>query len=627
MCGISGYYSYSGSISPEHAAAVRRVTSLLDHRGPDDRGFFQDGPVILGHRRLSILDLSPDGHQPMGNEDSSVWVAFNGEIYNFLELRKILEDAGHRFRSRSDTEVLIHGYEEWGIGRLLEKLRGMFAFALYDSAKSQLLLARDRLGIKPLYYVQGPEGRWIAFASETRALVGGGLASSELDRRALAGFLLFGSVPSPRTIRRRISCLPPGHYMVLSRDADPQPRRYWDLAEATANERERQLCGSLPSIGETLEEAVASHLVSDAPLGVFLSGGMDSAAIAAIASRTYAGPLKTVTITFGEGAYNEAAEARAASRAFGTDHHELRVTSADFMAELPRFLAAMDQPTNDGVNTYFVSKAAREAGLKVVLSGLGGDEVFWGYRHYSWLEGHAPWLRMFLGLPSSLRRTVLAASELYGLATGQERWRRLSYLRGEPTIGGLYLLARGFFPAAQVSQLLGFSPSELRVLAEEALAKDPPLPAGARLDGAAFNYLEIKRYLQDQLLRDADVFSMAQSIETRIPFLDHELVCQVACLPAAAKRANGTNKPALLRALPHPIVAAAGARAKMGFTFPIGQWLTENLGPMREMALKSDALDTRETGRVFRAFGAGRLHWSRAWAMVVLGATVRQSLP
>lgn len=624
MCGIAGYYSYSGSISPEHVVATRRVTSLLAHRGPDDCGFLQHGPVILGHRRLSILDLSPDGHQPMGNEESTVWVAFNGEIYNFLELRKSLADAGHRFRSRSDTEVLVHGYEEWGIGKLLEKLRGMFAFALYDSAKSQLLLARDRLGIKPLYFVEGPERGWIAFASETKALVEGGLASSELDRRALAGFLLFGSVPAPRTIRQRVSCLPPGHYMVLSGGADPQPRRYWDLAEATAIERERQRHGSMPSIGETLDEAVASHLVSDAPLGVFLSGGMDSAAIAAIASRTYAGPLKTLTITFGEGAYNEAAEARAASRAFGTDHHELRVTSADFMAELPRFLAAMDQPTNDGVNTYFVSKAAREAGLKVVLSGLGGDEVFWGYRHYSWLEGHAPWLRLLFNLPSPVRRSVLAVSELYGRATGQERWGRLSYLRGEPTIGGLYLLARGFFPASQVSQLLGLSPSELRTLAEEALANDPPLPAGDRLDGAAFNYLEIKRYLQDQLLRDADVFSMAHSIETRIPFLDHELVCQVACLPPAAKRANGTNKPALLRALPHPIIAAAGARTKMGFTFPIGQWLTDNLGPMREMAMQSDTLDTREAGRLFHAFGAGRLHWSRAWAMVVLGATVRQ---
>jgi asparagine synthase (glutamine-hydrolysing) len=624
MCGIAGYYSFASAISPEHAAATRRVTSMLAHRGPDDCGFFQDSTVILGHRRLSILDLSPGGHQPMCNEDSTVRIAFNGEIYNFLELRKSLVEAGHGFASRSDTEVLVHGYEEWGIGKLLEKLRGMFAFALYDSAKSQLILARDRLGIKPLYYVEGPEERWIAFASETKALAAGGLASADLDRRALAGFLLFGSVPAPRTIRRGINCLAPGHYMVLSRGGGVQPRRYWDFAEATASERERQQRGSVPSIGETLQEAVASHLVSDAPLGVFLSGGMDSAAIVALASRAYAGPLKTVTITFGEGAYNEAAEARAASRAFGTDHRELRVTSADFMNELPSFLAAMDQPTNDGVNTYFVSKAAREAGLKVVLSGLGGDEVFWGYRHYSWLEGQVPWLRMLLGLPNPLRRTVLAASSLYGLATGQERWRRLGYLNNQPTISGLYLMARGFFSAGQVSQLLGVSPSELGRLVEEALPANPPAAPGARMDGAAFNCLEIKRYLHDQLLRDADVFSMAHSIETRIPFLDHELVCRVACLPAAAKRPNGSNKPALLRALPHPVLAAAAARSKMGFTLPIGEWLIDNFEPMREMAQQSGELNPRETGRLFRAFGAGRLHWSRAWAMVVLGATVRQ---
>jgi asparagine synthase (glutamine-hydrolysing) len=620
MCGISGYFSFASEISPQHAAAVRRATSLMAHRGPDDCGFYQDDQVILGHRRLSILDLSADGHQPMSNQEATVRVVFNGEIYNFLELREELSQAGHRFRSRSDTEVLIHGYEEWGIELLLEKLRGMFAFALYDVPRGKVILARDRFGIKPLYYVEGQGGRWIAFASETKALVGAGLASSEVDRRALAGFLLFGSIPAPRTIRRRIACLPAGHFMVLSRQYEPFARRYWDFAEAVADERDRQRGGQIPELAETLQNAVRSHLISDAPLGVFLSGGMDSAAIAALASRAQAGPLRTVTITFGEGAFNEAAEAREASEAFGTEHHEMRVTSRDFLRELPSFLAAMDQPTNDGVNTYFVSKAAREAGLKVVLSGLGGDEVFWGYRHYSWLEGRAPWLRMLLALPEPMRRTVLAASSLYGRATGQEKWSRLAHMGGLPPASGLYLTARGFFPAMQVSQLLGVSSTELSRLVEEALAPN----SRGRTDGAAFNHLEMKRYLHDQLLRDADVFSMAHSIETRIPFLDHRLACQVACLPATAKRSNGVNKPALLGALPHPILAAAAGRKKMGFTFPIGNWLAENIGPMQAMAERSDALDARETGRLFRAFGAGRLHWSRAWAMVVVGATVRQ---
>jgi asparagine synthase (glutamine-hydrolysing) len=616
MCGISGYCSFEEAVTPENIAAIRKATHTLAHRGPDDCGIFHDHAVVLGHRRLSILDLSPDGHQPMCNEDSTVWIAFNGEIYNYRELRQSLVEAGHCFRSNSDTEVLIHGYEEWGIEKLLSKLRGMFAFAIYDSARAHLTLARDRFGIKPLYYVSGPEERWLAFASETKALVTGGLASSDLDRRALAGFLLLGSIPAPRTIRKQIQCLEPGHYMVLA-NGRRRVRRYWDFAAATANEAVRPAA----SIAESLQEAVASHLVSDAPLGVFLSGGMDSAAVVRLASRAYAGPVKTVTITFSEGAFDEASQARTAALAFGSDHHELRVTSADFMAELPRFLASMDQPTNDGINTYFVSKAAREAGLKVVLSGLGGDEVFWGYRHYSWLEGRAPWLRMLLALPGPLRRTVLAASTLYGQTTGQEKWRRLDYLR-RPTLGGLYFMARGFFPAVQASHLLGVSPTELRRVAEEAL------DTGAEhLDGAAFNCLEMKRYLHDQLLRDADVFSMAHSIETRIPFLDHELVCQVAALPAAMKRANGVNKPALLGAVPHPIVAAAAGRKKMGFTFPIGQWITDNLESMREMARHSNALDPGETDRLFRAFGSGRLHWSRAWAMVVLGATLEHQLP
>jgi asparagine synthase (glutamine-hydrolysing) len=619
MCGISGYFAFTNNINPEHAAATWRATSLLAHRGPDDCGLFQDSRVILGHRRLSILDLSAEGHQPMCNEDSTVWVVFNGEIYNFLELRQSLMAAGHHFRSRCDTEVLIHGYEEWGIEKLLGKLRGMFAFALYDAGKSQLILARDRFGIKPLYYVAGHDDQWVAFASETKALVGSGLASPELDRRALAGFLLLGSIPEPWTIRKHIRCLPPGHFMVLSRGCELHARRYWDFAEATAEERERQRRGAGPSIAETLQEAVASHLISDAPLGVFLSGGMDSAAISALASRAHAGPLKTVTITFREDGFNEAAQARAASQAFGTEHHELRVTSRDFISQLPSFLAAMDQPTNDGVNTYFVSRAAREAGLKVVLSGLGGDEVFWGYRHYSWLEGRAPWLRMLLSLPRPLRRTALAASSLYGSATGQEKWKRLGCIGDRPTAGSLYLSARGFFPTLQVAQLLGVSPTALHQVAEEALAAGPL----DRMDGESFNYLEMKRYLHDQLLRDADVFSMAHAIETRIPFLDHELACRVACLPAADKCPNGINKPALLHALPHPVLAAAAGRKKMGFTFPIGRWLAENLEPMREIAQRSDALDRRETATLFREFGAGRLHWSRAWAMVVLGAMAR----
>jgi len=613
MCGICGYFSLEGAIGPEQADAVRRAASRLAHRGPDDAGFFSDANVALGHRRLAILDLSPDGHQPMANEDGTVWVAFNGEIYNFRELRETLEGAGHRFRSRSDTEVLLHGYEEWGIEKLLEKLRGMFAFALYDAARRRLILARDRFGIKPLYYVRGPEDRWIAFASETKALVGAGLASTEIDRRALAGFLLFGSIPAPRTIRKQVRCLPAGHYIVISRGGDLAPRLYWNLEHAMARER----LAPRESLADTLQEAIASHLISDAPLGVFLSGGMDSAAIAAVASRASAGPLRSVTITFGEGGYNEAAAARAAAQALVTRHYEWQVTPADFLNAMPSFLAAMDQPTNDGVNTYFVSSAAHRLGLKVVLSGLGGDEVFWGYRHYSWLEGRVPWLKMLLALPRPLRRTVASASSLYGRATGQERWRRIDRLAANPTAGNAYFMARGFFSAAQAARLLGMSARELSGLVEEVVVSD----AGA--DGMGFNQLEMKRYLHDQLLRDADVFSMAQSIETRIPFLDHELVCRAAMLPAAEKRANGVNKPALLAAMPHPIVSAAAHRRKKGFTFPIGQWLAASLGPVREMAGQPDGVDAGEACRVFRAFEGGRLHWSRAWAMVVLGAAVR----
>lgn len=623
MCGIAGYYSYTDPPTGHVVAAVERATRAQMHRGPDGVGFFKDGRVALGHQRLSILDLSVSGHQPMSNEDATVWITYNGEIYNYLELRRELLRNGHTFRSGCDTEVLVHGYEQWGIAGLLERLRGMFAFALYDSARAELIVARDRLGIKPLYYTQGPEERWFAFASETKALAASGLVSSELDRRALAGFLLFGSIPAPWTILKHVKCLEPGHFLVQSPRGCSRPQRYWDFAEATARERDRQAREPVPSLAETLQDAVTRHLVSDAPLGVFLSGGMDSAAVVALAGRSQ--PLTTLTIGFEEDAYNEAAQARAAAESFGTNHHEVRVTAADFLNDLPAFLAAMDQPTNDGVNTYCISKAARQVGLKVVLSGLGGDEVFWGYRHYKWLEGRMPWFGMLLDLPTGFRGPVLTASSLYGRALGREKWQRIEYLRGEPTVTGLYFTARGFFPEAQVSRLAGFSPSELKDLVEEVLKPDRSAGTGAGSDGAAFNCLEVKHYLHDQLLRDADVFSMAHSVETRVPLLDHELVCRAAALPAATKVPNGLNKPALLGAAPHPIVAAAAARAKKGFTFPIGRWLQGNFDQMRQMALESDQLDRRETNRLFEAFGAGRLHWSRAWALVVLGSTLRQS--
>jgi asparagine synthase (glutamine-hydrolysing) len=588
---------------------------MQSHRGPDDHGTYRDQRAVLGHCRLSIQDLSAAGHQPMTNEDGTIWVTYNGEIYNCAELKNTLEAAGHHFVGHSDTEVLIHGYEEWGIDRLLSKLRGMFAFALWDSRTLRLILARDRFGIKPLYYSQNTNGTAVAFASEVRPLRTVWQRGAETDRVALTGFLLFGSIPAPRTIAQGVQCLPAAHYLMLSSERR-QLTRYWELAVPTEPDF-RDDTGPDFDIAETLRDSMKSHLISDVPVGVFLSGGMDSAAIVAVCSHV-SSRLTTVTISFGESQFDESANARAVADRFGSEHHEVRISRADFMRDIPALLDAMDQPTNDGVNTYCVSKAARQIGLKVVLSGLGGDEVFWGYPHYRWIAGRRPWLRMLLESPATLRRAAVFGASAYGRIRGQEKWGRLEYLHHDPSYRGVYFAARGFFSPRQVCRLTGFSPAEVNDIAAGILTDGLSCKIDQASSPATVNYLELTRYLHDQLLRDADVFSMAHSIEMRVPFLDHELVSRMARVSARKKIGQTTNKPLLREAVNDAAVGDAAARKKKGFAFPISAWMSANFGMFREMATQCDYLDRNATATLLDAFRLGRLHWSRAWALVTL---------
>jgi asparagine synthase (glutamine-hydrolysing) len=584
------------------------MTAAEIHRGPDDSGLFQDARVVLGHRRLTIIDLSPTGHQPMSNEDGAVWITYNGEIYNYTELAAEL--TGHRFVSRCDTEVLLHGYEEWGIDGLLRRLRGMFAFAIYDNRGAQpvCLLARDRLGIKPLYYVARPDS--IAFASEVKALVASGLVPNRRNATAMAGLLLLGSVPAPATGIQGIDCLLPGYYL-LTDGAKVTTRRYWDPENAESR-------ASAGGLRDALSDSVNRHLVSDVPLGVFLSGGVDSAALVALASRAKPA-LTTLTVVFDEREFSEAAEARNIAEQFVTDHREVRVTSHDFMRELPNVLRVMDQPTNDGVNTYFVSRAARQAGLTVVLSGLGGDEIFGGYKHYHWLARHGRSIRRFSALPRFLRQTVLSTAVGYGRVRGRENWMRLASLEGGVSDAGLYLALRGFFAPQQVRALLDVDSSEVRHAAGEYLDALRPTNGHGIATGSAFRKLEMRRYLHDQLLRDTDVFSMAHSIEVRVPYLDHVLVAQASAAGLNPARVSG-NKPLLTEAAGEPAVYEAARRSKRGFSFPFGKWMRQHSGELREMALAGGCLNRAAIGKLWNDFDHGRLHWSRAWMLAVIGA-------
>jgi len=627
MCGIAGILKFGSPTAAEDLAAVRRMMNAQIRRGPDGEGLFRDERVVLGHRRLSIIDRSDAGRQPMSNEicvecgrgRGSVWVTYNGEIYNFQELRDELMNRGHLFRSKTDTEALVHGYAQWGIDGLLARLRGMFAFALYEASNlqphaSRLFLARDRFGIKPLYYHRDRER--LIFASEVRALMKSRMVPDEKNVEALVRFLQLGSVPAPLTTVKDVLSVPAGHYLAVADDRE-ELKPYWDLSTHLRRPPASNLQPSNVPISTTrslLEDSVRRHLVGDVPLGLFLSGGIDSSSIAALAARFHYRPLATLSVVFDERDYDEAGYARLVAERYGTDHREVRLRAGDFHGELPRIFDAMDQPTIDGVNTYFVSKAAKEAGLTVVLSGTGGDEVFLGYDHFrktATLER----TRRFLGvLPLRARRTLIRAAIRAGLPSKASGREKLTYLDA-PSDGNLYLLFRGLFAPRRIQDLLGISEAELGPYISQppTSALKSPTPASLL---ASFALFEFGHYLQNQLLKDIDIMSMAHSIETRVPFLDHRLVEYVAGLPDRVKLRRGVNKPLLVKALGADLPREVWKRPKMGFTFPFGEWMKERADELQARSLEQKIFDRRAVECVWDEFKKGRAHWSRPWALV-----------
>ncbi|MFA5976305.1 MAG: asparagine synthase (glutamine-hydrolyzing) [Elusimicrobiota bacterium] len=614
MCGIAGLFRTQGVVAPPEIQGVERMLDAQLHRGPDDQGLFRHPQALLGHRRLSILDTSSAGRQPMANEDQTVQVVFNGEIYNFQDLRRELETAGHRFVSRTDTEVLVHGYEAWGMEGLLEHLRGMFAFALLDlSARSgpRLFLARDRFGIKPLYYYQDHEK--ILFASEVRAMQASGLIPDRLNAESLLRFLELGSVPAPLTTVQKVWSLPAGHYLSLGR-GPVEPTNYWDLARVL--DQPVRPVTRLEAVEETrrqLLDAVQGHLISDVPLGIFLSGGIDSSSLTALASRLQPGHVTTLSVLFDEPAYDEGRYARLVARQYGTDHREIRVRRQAFEDELPRMLAAMDQPTLDGINTYVVSKAAHEAGLKVVLSGLGGDELFSGYRHLH----HARWIgaavRGISCVPPGVRGPLLSLVESLSRPSHPGVADKLWCLR-DMDPASPYRLFRALFPPERIAGLLGVSvrDTERARWVPEGVDVLKRFPEEERL-----RLLEFDHYLQNQLLKDSDVMSMAHSLELRVPFLDHRLVEEILRLPPDVRRSS-QSKGLLVEAMGPEFPREVWDRPKQGFTFPFGEWFRQKADDFEAMALEHTPLERKAVQAIWAGVRAGRLHWSRAWATVIV---------
>jgi asparagine synthase (glutamine-hydrolysing) len=629
MCGIFGIVGQNARI-PE--GLLERGTQSLAHRGPDDSGtiLLRDSAsgaveIGLGNRRLAILDLSPLAHQPMHDAETGNWIVYNGEIYNFRDVRKELEQSGGSFISHSDTEVVLKAYARWG-EQCLTRFRGMFAFALWDARQHGLFIARDPMGIKPLYYAQS--GSYFLFASEVRTLLGTGLMPRRIDNAGLVNYLTYGSAYDPLTLVEGVRSLPPGHTLTWQ-DGDLRLSPYWDLVDAGAESGQSPApaAGSeraaIATLQPLLEDAVRQQLVSDVPVGVFLSGGIDSSALVSILSRGGVTP-STFSIVFREADFSEAEHSRAIAKTFRTDHHEINISQADVLAAIPSALGAMDLPTMDGINTYFVSRETRAAGVKVALSGLGGDEVFAGYSSFRTVPRAERFARFWKRVPRTLRGSF--ASAFSALSPESDQNRKLAALaRANGRVLHPYFVTRMLFMPGQRDLLF---PGVDAVITESATASQcNRLQISRLLDPVnRVSYLESRCYMLNTLLRDADFMSMSQGLEVRVPLIDHQLAKAVLALPGAWKL-NGTPKKLLVEALGGSLPDDVVHRPKRGFTLPFEHWMRQELRSEIEPVLGAKhisagplggLLDANQVEQVWKDFLRGVVSWTRPWSLYVL---------
>jgi len=641
MCGICGVIG----LEPQEAAiaATRRMMASIVHRGPDEEGILVSPTVVAGVRRLSIIDIA-GGSQPIWNESQTLAIVYNGEIYNFRELRTELESSGLVFRTRSDTEVILRSYETWGKD-CVTHLHGMFSFAVVEmpqgpkSPATRVFLARDPLGIKPLYYSE--TGGVFVFASEVRALLASGLVSPRLCGDAVPSYLLFGSVGEPLTMVDKVFSLSPGHALTLNvaeKLSKPQPVPYWNIEEVLSKRNsERADSVSRPSeaLRSMLESAVASHLVSDVQVGVFLSSGVDSSAIAALASRAQRG-VHTFTVAFPDVEFSESSLAAITAKKLGTIHQELEVSDEDMLARLEGAVASFDQPTADGINTYFVSWAARSAGLKVALSGLGSDELFGGYSSFqasqrlAWIS---QWARM---VPRPVRsfttRRIHRARSFRG---SPDAFRKaLAPWLNPRALPHPYFFSRVYFTPQTVASSSEAHPdgADWRAMPWHQWLADAVSQARSMDPFTAVSWLELRSYLVSTLLRDTDAMSMSHSLEVRVPFLDSSLVESVLALPQSAKLHSSRPKSLLIDAVRDLLPREVLHQKKRTFTFPWENWLRGPLGERvaGELTDWSPALEpyfSRQlVHRVWKDFQRGRTSWSRPWSLYVLNEWVKRHI-
>ncbi len=605
MCGIVGIAT-TGHHSMEPESAMRRMLGSIRHRGPDDSGCElvarAAGETWLGNTRLAIQDLSPAGHQPMRDPQTGNWIVINGEIYNHREVRRALPALENGWRSSGDTETVLQAYAVWGRD-CLQRLRGMFALAIWDEAAGELWCARDRLGIKPFYF-HSDENRFV-FASEVRALLASGLIERRLNSHGLAGFVRFGSLPEPNTLVEGVESLPAGHWLRVREGKVVEQQRYWSPNPDSINALpEAEI---IKTLRHELERAVEEHLLSDVPVASFLSGGIDSSIVTALAAQASSSPIKTFTVGFRDAELDESEYAQAVAARYRTDHQRVLLTDDEAVEMVSDAVAAMDLPSADGVNTYVVSSAVARRGIKVVLSGLGGDELFGGYRSFKLLPQMERWASVASLLPKRLRRMA---------AGGGSNGQRAAEMTGaDLSVSDRYNFMRAMWADRELQQMgiipMGYSIPE-------------PSP---RLTGATqVSLLELQGYMRSTLLRDSDAMSMAHSLELRVPLLDHELV--ETCLNAQV--AGSGQKTMLLAAAGNLLPDGIANRPKQGFVFPMDRWMR---GPLQHFVAdgishlrQADIFSGLELDQFVERFRAGQLAWARLWSFVVLGHWVKAHL-
>lgn len=618
MCGINGFISEKIS-DEENLSIIRKMNATLAHRGPDSDGTWQKDNVCFGHRRLSIIDLSPEGNQPFFSADKRYVIIYNGELYNYKELKLDLQRSAkgnnippYFFSTNSDTEVILAAYIRWG-NKCLDYFNGMYAFAIYDTVDKKITIARDRIGVKPLYYYYGEQG--FMFSSEIRPIIHSGIKQFSLNKEVIAEYAMYQTVLAPNTIIKGIKTLMPGH-LIEYEYGKPTISKYYSLDKISTTSDDLSYKEICTNVHDLLGQSVQRRLVADVPFGAFLSGGIDSSAIVGLMSQVSAEKIQTFNISFDESEFSESKYAQLIAKKFNTQHHEIKLSPEDFLKQLPEALSAMDHPSGDGPNTYIVSKATKNAGVSMALSGIGGDELFAGYdvfkrmaelQRKSWLNAMPRLARKAVGYAIQKQRGTISGNKIQELL-GQEKINFKS----------AYPLNRSLFTQNELSKLI--KASNPFVTIQSILLVTPQVEKHLL---SAVSIAEINTYLQNTLLRDADQMSMAVALEVREPFLDYKLIEFVLGVSDEYKYPHSPKKlltDSLGDLLPGEIVN----RPKMGFTLPWKHWLKDELKSFCEKNILSfenkKIVSEGSLNNLWQRFLKGdvTVTWSRIWHLIVL---------